>query len=55
MSHNEASNFLRLGRKLERADKTSRILDVKYYMLLPSVSARNWRCGPKSRIRTAMW
>ena len=38
MSHNEAWNFLRLGRKLERADKTSRILDVKYYMLLPSVS-----------------
>jgi uncharacterized alpha-E superfamily protein len=26
-----------LGRKLERADKTSRILDVKYFMLLPSV------------------
>lgn len=38
MSHNEAWNFLRLGRKLERADKTSRILDVKYYMLLPSLS-----------------
>jgi uncharacterized alpha-E superfamily protein len=38
MSHNEAWNFLRLGRKLERADKTSRILDVKYYMLLPSVA-----------------
>ncbi|HEY4088298.1 MAG TPA: alpha-E domain-containing protein, partial [Bryobacteraceae bacterium] len=27
-----------LGRKLERADKTSRILDVKYFMLLPSLS-----------------
>ncbi len=37
MSHNEAWHFLRLGRKLERADKTSRILDVKYFMLLPSV------------------
>jgi uncharacterized alpha-E superfamily protein len=36
MSHNEAWHFLRLGRKLERADKTSRILDVKYFMLLPS-------------------
>ena len=33
---NEAWHFLRLGRKLERADKTSRILDVKYFMLLPS-------------------
>jgi uncharacterized alpha-E superfamily protein len=38
MSHNEAWHFLRLGRKLERADKTSRILDVKYFMLLPSTS-----------------
>ena len=36
MTHNEAWHFLRLGRKLERADKTSRILDVKYFMLLPS-------------------
>ena len=36
MSHNEAWHFLRLGRKLERADKTSRLLDVKYFMLLPS-------------------
>ncbi len=38
MSHGEAWHFLRLGRKLERADKTSRILDVKYFMLLPSAS-----------------
>jgi uncharacterized alpha-E superfamily protein len=37
MSHNEAWHFLRLGRKLERADKTSRILDVKYFLLLPSI------------------
>jgi uncharacterized alpha-E superfamily protein len=37
MSHNEAWHFVRLGRKLERADKTSRILDVKYFMLLPSL------------------
>ncbi len=37
MTHNEAWNFARLGRKLERADKTSRILDVKYFTLLPSV------------------
>lgn len=36
MTHNEAWNFLTLGRRLERADKTSRILDVKYFMLLPS-------------------
>ena len=29
--------FTRLGHYLERADKTSRILDVKYHFLLPSV------------------
>jgi uncharacterized alpha-E superfamily protein len=29
--------FFQLGRHLERADNTSRILDVKYYMLLPDV------------------
>lgn len=28
--------FTRLGRMIERADKTSRILDVKYFLLLPS-------------------
>ncbi|HUI28141.1 MAG TPA: alpha-E domain-containing protein [Candidatus Kryptonia bacterium] len=38
MSHGEAWRFCRLGRKLERADKTTRILDVKYFLLLPAVS-----------------
>lgn len=37
MSHNEAWHFIRLGSMLERADKTTRILDVKYFILLPSV------------------
>lgn len=37
MTHNEGWNFGYIGRLLERADKTSRILDVKYYILLPSV------------------
>jgi uncharacterized alpha-E superfamily protein len=37
MSHGEGWHFGRLGRLLERADKTSRILDVKYYILLPKV------------------
>lgn len=41
MTHNEAWHFLRLGRKLERADKSSRMLDVKYFMLLPSLSDVN--------------
>jgi uncharacterized alpha-E superfamily protein len=36
MTHNESWHFCRLGRMLERADKTSRILDVKYFLLLPS-------------------
>ncbi len=34
MTHSEAWHFSRLGRMLERADKTSRILDVKYFLLL---------------------
>jgi len=38
MSHNEAWHFIRMGSLLERADKTSRILDVKYFILLPSVT-----------------
>ena len=31
--------FYSLGRHLERADNTSRILDIKYFMILPSVQA----------------
>ena len=38
MSHDEAWDFFRLGRLLERADKTSRMLDVKYFILLPHPS-----------------
>jgi uncharacterized alpha-E superfamily protein len=37
LSRGEAWSFTRLGRHLERADKTSRILDVKYYILLPNL------------------
>ena len=37
-SHGEGWHFCRVGRLLERADKTSRILDVKYFILLPAVS-----------------
>ena len=35
MSHGEAWHFSRIGRFIERADKTSRIVDVQYYILLP--------------------
>lgn len=38
MLRNDIYNFCRLGTFLERADNTARILDVKYYVLLPSVS-----------------
>jgi len=37
LTHNEGWHFGQIGRLLERADKTSRILDVKYFILLPSV------------------
>lgn len=35
---NEIFDFAQLGTFLERADNTARILDVKYYVLLPSIS-----------------
>lgn len=38
MMHDEGWHFCRLGRLIERSDKTSRILDVKYFYLLPSVA-----------------
>ncbi len=38
MLRNETYSFSRLGTFLERADNTARILDVKYYLLLPSLS-----------------
>jgi uncharacterized alpha-E superfamily protein len=41
MSRGEGWHFSRLGAFIERADKTSRILDVKYYILLPNSSTGN--------------
>lgn len=38
MSHGDGWHFSQVGRLLERADKTSRILDVQYYHLLQDVS-----------------
>ena len=38
MLRNEIYSFARAGTFLERADNTARILDVKYYLLLPSLS-----------------
>ena len=37
MTHGEGWHFCQLGRALERADKTSRIVDVKYFLLLPTI------------------
>jgi uncharacterized alpha-E superfamily protein len=36
ISRNEGWNFGKLGQVLERADKTSRVLDAKYHHLLES-------------------
>ncbi len=41
MAHGEAWDFYRLGKYLERACQTARILDVKYHMLLPTADFVN--------------
>ncbi len=38
MLRRESYHFARMGTYIERADNAARILDVKYYLLLPSVS-----------------
>jgi uncharacterized alpha-E superfamily protein len=38
MLRNELYNFSRIGTFIERADNTARILDVKYYVLLPAAA-----------------
>jgi len=38
MIRDEVYSFARAGTFIERADNTARILDIKYYVLLPSVS-----------------
>jgi uncharacterized alpha-E superfamily protein len=38
MLRNDIYNFARIGTFIERSDNTARILDVKYYVLLPSLS-----------------
>ena len=39
MLRNDIYDFARIGTFLERSDNTARILDVKYYVLLPSISS----------------
>ena len=36
MTHGEGWQFLQAGKFLERADSTSRVLDIKYHILLPT-------------------
>lgn len=36
MTHGEGWFFMQVGRYLERADSTSRVLDMKYHIILPS-------------------
>jgi uncharacterized alpha-E superfamily protein len=39
ISRNEGWHFGKIGQLLERADQTSRVLDVKYHILLPSTQS----------------
>lgn len=39
MLRNELYNFAKLGTNIERADSTARILDTKYYVLLPAAAS----------------
>jgi uncharacterized alpha-E superfamily protein len=38
MSHDQAYDFLRMGRNMERADMTTRVIDVRGSNLLPSIT-----------------
>jgi uncharacterized alpha-E superfamily protein len=49
MLRDEMYDFARLGTFIERADATARLLDVKYYVLLPSIA------GVGSRLDNAQW
>jgi uncharacterized alpha-E superfamily protein len=51
MSRDAAYNFLRLGRFLERADMTSRILDVRSANLLPKGEESNVTLSPFDNIQ----
>jgi uncharacterized alpha-E superfamily protein len=64
ISHGEAWNFCRMGRLLERTDKTTRLLDVKYYLLKtlikaaehdPSQDAMQWSAVLKSASALEMY
>jgi uncharacterized alpha-E superfamily protein len=52
LSRGEAFHFAHLGRMLERADKTSRILDVKYFLLTPEKSKSRSRSQPPPALQS---
>jgi uncharacterized alpha-E superfamily protein len=52
LSRGEAFHFAHLGRMLERADKTSRILDVKYFMLASAQSKPQAQSQTQSQMQT---
>jgi uncharacterized alpha-E superfamily protein len=39
LHRDQGSYFYRLGRHIERADQTTRLLDIKYHLLLPNLAA----------------
>jgi uncharacterized alpha-E superfamily protein len=39
LSHDETWHYYRLGKTLERADQITRLLDIKYHLLLPNAAA----------------
>ena len=47
MLRNEAIWFMRLGSMIERGDNTARLLDVKYYLLLPAGRGGRRRARPR--------
>jgi uncharacterized alpha-E superfamily protein len=38
-SHDEGWHYYRIGKNIERADQVTRLLDIKYHLLLPNVDA----------------
>ncbi len=55
LTHGEGWNFIHIGKYLERADNSSRILDLKYHILLPhgervggSIDTVQWQAVLKS-------
>lgn len=55
MTHNDAYDFIRLGRNLERADMTTRIVDAGLVHLLPKVAEPGSEGHDVSPYHNVMW